>query len=60
MEKSGFNIKDVYYSLDEKTIVSEKFVNMMDSPLTLMSRGDRELCETKSKSKGKSKGKGKK
>lgn len=39
--KSGVNIRDVYYSTDDRTIVKEKFTLMLHSPLTNVSSGYR-------------------
>lgn len=41
LTKSGLSIRDVYYSTDERTIVREKFISMLYSPLTRLSSGYR-------------------
>ncbi len=41
IERSGINVKNVYYSTRDRIIVKENFKNMKNSPLTYTSSGIR-------------------
>ena len=49
MERSGFHIKNVYYSDSDGFIIKEKFQNMKSSDITYVSSGMRTKTKTRTK-----------